>query len=59
MAGKILNDDKKQIFINSWKGRRWLKLHGFITDSEDRKIRERLAKYQVKNNISATEKDLY
>lgn len=55
---KKASKDKAKTFKEFWRARVMLRIHGFISDSENAKIIKRLEAYRVKNNIVITNKEL-
>lgn len=50
--------DKKKIFLECWKARKWLRLHGFLTESDNKRITGKLLQYQAQNDLTISDKDL-
>ena len=53
-----MNKKEKEIFIRAFQARRILFLHGFLSEAENEKVKQRLEKYQDKHKIEVTEKQL-
>lgn len=56
---KTKKTPEKDTFLRAWRAKAFLRINGFLADSELKKINARLIKYQEKHKIEVTDAELF